>query len=95
MNKEKVGTVTESEKNEVMTLYQEKMALQELMMALDSQTISKKEKNYIYERIIKDFENAKIKYEKWWSDISQKYQWESKDNGHWTIDFSTCEVFLA
>ena len=35
------------------------------------------------------------KFQTWWTRMSQKYQWESRDGGNWEINFDTCEVFLT
>ena len=35
-----------------------------------------------------------IKFQKWWNQMSEKYQWESIDGGNWEIDFDTCEIYL-
>ena len=30
----------------------------------------------------------------WWSKNADFYKWEQVENGHWEIDFETCEIFL-
>ncbi|MGE5631180.1 MAG: hypothetical protein ACM3TR_08810 [Caulobacteraceae bacterium] len=55
MYKEKVGTVTESEKDLLTQVYERKSALQELMLVLDnSMVIDDTERNGIYQRIVDD-----------------------------------------
>lgn len=55
MYKEKVGTVTESEKDLLTQVYERKSALQELMLVLDNpMVIDDTERNGIYQRIVDD-----------------------------------------
>ena len=35
------------------------------------------------------------KFQNWWDRMSQKYQWESAENGNWEINFDTCEISLV
>ena len=35
------------------------------------------------------------KFQNWWDTMSQKYQWESAENGNWEINFETCEIYLV
>ena len=35
------------------------------------------------------------KFQKWWDSMSQKYNWESAENGNWEINFDTCEIYLV
>lgn len=36
-----------------------------------------------------------LKIQNWWDRMSQKYNWESDENGHWEINFETCEIILV
>ncbi len=35
-----------------------------------------------------------MKFQYWWTQMSQKYQWKSSENGHWEINFDTNEIYL-
>ena len=35
------------------------------------------------------------KFQNWWDTMARNYQWESAENGHWEINFETCEIFLV
>ena len=35
------------------------------------------------------------KFQNWWDRMSGQYQWKSTPNGHWEINFDTCEIFLS
>lgn len=94
MYKEKVGDVILKEKEDILQLYERIVALQELLIALDSQSYTNEVKNELYNRIIADLGKTQTAYEKWWSDMSNKYQWKMVKEGKWIIDFNTCEVFV-
>ncbi len=85
--KKLVGKVTEEEKNEILALFERRNGLTEL-----AKVVTKNDE--IYERLITDMGATSTKFQQWWDDMSQKYQWESSDNGSWEIDFNTCEIFL-
>ncbi|MBQ8854224.1 MAG: CXXX repeat peptide modification system protein [Alistipes sp.] len=85
--KKLVGKVTEEEKNEILALFERRNGLTEL-----AKVITKNDE--IYERLIADMGATSTKFQQWWDDMSQKYQWESSDNGSWEIDFNTCDIFL-
>ncbi len=79
--------MTEEEKNEILALFERRNGLTEL-----AKVVTKNDE--IYERLITDMGATSTKFQQWWDDMSQKYQWESSDNGSWEIDFNTCEIFL-
>ena len=35
------------------------------------------------------------KFQSWWDEKAQKYQWDSLPDHRWEIDFDTCEIFLV
>lgn len=94
MYKEKVGIVTEQEKDIVEKLYERNKSLDELLIALDYLDISTEEKSDSYKKIISDKAKTELEFNGWWNDMSQKYKWMSTENGTWVIDFNTKEIFL-
>ena len=38
---------------------------------------------------------TKVNFQSWWDRMSSKYHWESSAEGHWEIEFESCEVFLV
>lgn len=87
--KKKVGQVTVEEKNEIQTLFERKNGLSELAKVLTS------DNETLYEKLIKDMGETGTKFQNWWDRMSTKYQWEAANNGHWEINFETCEIYLA
>ena len=84
-----VGRVTPEERNEIQTLFERRNGLNELAKILTSNNTE------LYEKLVKDMGETSTKFQSWWNRMSQKYQWESTENGNWEINFDTCEVFLV
>ena len=86
--KKVVGQVSELEKREIQISFERRNGLNELAKILTADNTE------LYERLIKDLGETSIKFQKWWNQMSEKYQWESIDGGNWEIDFDTCEIYL-
>lgn len=89
MKKKVVGKVTVEEKNEILALFERRNGLNELAKILTS------DNSELYEKLVKDMGATGTKFQQWWDNMSQKYQWESAPNGSWEINFDTCEILLA
>lgn len=87
--KKVIGKVTEHERNEIQTLFERRNGLAELAKILTADNAE------LYERLIMDMGETGSKFQNWWDSMSQKYQWESAENGHWEINFDTCEIVLV
>lgn len=87
--KKEVGYVTEQERDEIRSLHERRNGLSELAKIL---TI---DNNELYERLVKDMSETSAKFQKWWDDMYNKYQWEGAENGSWEIDFDTCKIMLV
>ncbi|URZ05983.1 CXXX repeat peptide modification system protein [Clostridium felsineum] len=94
MLNEKVGTVTEMEKDEILGLYERKLALQELAITLNNPEFDENSMNKLYEKIVSDLGRTNVYFEQWWKEKSSKYQWEFIEGYEWSIDFKTCEIYL-
>ncbi len=95
MNKEKVGFVTEEEKEEIRVLHERKLALNELIPSLGTGLLSDDKRNEIYEKVLQDMGKTNSLFQAWWNSKSVKYNWKSMENGNWSIDFDTNEIFLV
>ncbi|MCM1451554.1 MAG: CXXX repeat peptide modification system protein [Clostridium sp.] len=89
MNKKVVGQVTEEEKNEIQTLFERRNGINELAKILSPENFD------LYERLVKDLGETTTKFQKWWDDMSTKYQWEGVENGNWEINFQSNEILLV
>lgn len=88
MKKKVIGHVTEEEKNAIQKLHERRNGLNELAKILQADNVE------LYERIVKDLGETGTKFQKWWDDMSAKYQWESVEDGNWEINFQTNEIIL-
>lgn len=89
MKRKLVGQVTVEEKEEIQRLFERRNGLNELARIIPSDNIS------LYERLVKDLGETSSKFQNWWDRMSEKYQWESSNNGTWEINFDTCEIYLV
>lgn len=85
----KVGKVTLEERNQIQALFERKSGLGELAQILTP------DKAELYDKLVKDLGTTSVAFQKWWDEMSKKYSWESSPNGHWEINFDTCEIFLS
>lgn len=89
MTKKLVGQVTLEEKNEIQTLFERRNGLNDLAKIVTADKVD------LYEKVVKDLGVTGSSFQKWWNDMSQKYQWESSENGSWEINFDTGEIYLV
>ncbi len=87
--KKLVGQVTLEEKNEIQMLFERRNGLNELAKILSADNAE------LYEKLVRDLGETGTKFQQWWDLMSQKYNWESAENGNWEINFETCEIFLV
>lgn len=91
MNNEIVGVVLESEKKEILQMFERKTALQELINVMNEPAIIHGD---LYEKIVEDLGQTMVAMEKWWACTYEKYQWKRHPNSNWSIDFNTNEIYL-
>ena len=89
VTKKIVGQVTVEEKNEIQTLFERRNGLNELAKIVTADNTE------LYEKLVKDLGETGVKFQNWWNRMAEKYQWESSENGHWEINFDTCEITLV
>lgn len=49
----------------------------------------------LYEKLVRDMGETSSKFQQWWDTMAEKYHWESSQDGHWEINFETCEISLV
>ena len=89
MVKKKVGQVTLDERDEIQTLFERRNGLAELAKILTADNAD------LYEKLVKDMAETQSKFQGWWDSMAKQHQWESRENGHWEIDFETCDIYLV
>lgn len=95
MSMEKVGAVSDEEKDDILKLYERKLALNELVLTLENQWVTRELRNKIHNKISTDIIKVNMLSERWWNKKAMEYNWKSHKNGKWTIDFKTNEIFLV
>ena len=88
MSKKLIGQVTVEEMKEIQSLYERKNGLSELARIITS------DNNELYEKLVKDLGETQLKFQNWWTRMSQAYNWEGVEGGNWEIDFDTCNIYL-
>lgn len=87
--KEKIGQVSPEERDEIQMLFERRNGLNELAKVLTPDNES------LYQKLVKDMGETSSRFQQWWDRMSEKYQWKRTPNGHWEIDFETCEISLS
>lgn len=86
--KKEVGKVTPQERDEIKRLFERRMGLVELAKIVNASDTE------LYDRLVTDLGDNSTKFQQWWDNMSEKYDWESSDEGTWEIDFQTCIIYL-
>lgn len=86
--KKLVGKVTEEERNEIQALFERRNGLRELAQVLTT------DNDELYNRLVNDMGENTSLFQGWWNRMSKKYNWEGTEDGHWEIDFKSCEIYL-
>lgn len=81
-----IGKVSEEEKNEIQLLFERKKALNELSCLISQE-------DELYSKLQEDKKETSEKYQKWWTAMSQKYNWDNGENSELFIDFESNEVY--
>lgn len=84
-----VGRVTQEECSEIKRLFERRNGLTELAKIVTADNTD------LYERLVADLGETATKFQNWWDNMADKYQWEKTPNGKWEINFDTCEISLA
>jgi CXXX repeat modification system protein len=85
--KKKAGKVTVEEKDKILSLYERRNGLMELAKIAGSN-------DALYEKVVADLGSTNVKFQNWWNEMSNKYRWESCENGRWEIDFDSCNIYI-
>lgn len=86
--KEKVGQVTEEEKNEIKQLFERQNGLNELAQIVTPAN------GELYEKMLSDRKTTQEKFDRLWDRLLQKNRWTQRRFGFWKIDFDTNDIYL-
>lgn len=84
-----VGSVSEQEKKEIQQLFERRNGLTELAKIITA------DNDTLYQKLVKDMGENATKFQQWWDEMYEKYQWERTENGSWEINFQTNEIYLV
>ena len=84
-----VGKVTEGERDEIQSLFERRNGLNELAKILTAENAE------LYEKLVIDMGETSSKFQQWWDRMAKKYQWESTPGGQWSIDITSCNIYLV
>lgn len=82
-----IDILTESEKEEILELYEKKQAMENL-----SKIISKENDPLLFQTLKSDYLELVADYTAWWNQQSEKKGWEK---GHLFVDFHSNEVIMT
>ena len=85
MEEKIIHQLNEKEAEEIANLYEKRLALENLIKILDG------DNEKIYNKVIEDYTNTTREFQKWWDNMSTKYQWQGSN---WLINFETKTVVL-
>jgi len=83
----RVGKVTVEERDEIRNIYEKINALRNLQLIVEEENL--------YKKVEKDLQNVEKEFDEWWGEKARKYQWKSKDDASWIIDFSSNDIFIT
>ncbi|WP_337418098.1 CXXX repeat peptide modification system protein [Prevotellamassilia timonensis] len=87
--KQKIGKVTPEERDEIQRLFERRNGLNELAKIVTADNTE------LYEKLVKDLGKTGTVFQNWWDRMATKYQWRGEENGHWEINFDTCDILLV
>lgn len=87
--KRKVGKVSVTEKDEILSLYERRNGLTELAKIIDANN------QVLYDKLVNDLGSTQVKFQQWWDRMALQYNWETVADGKWEIDFDTCDIYLV
>ena len=93
--KKEVGRVTPEERDRIQRLFERKNGLLELSKTLSQMSREEMEKNQLYDKVVQDLGTVAVEFQGWWDAMREKYNWESRPQGNWEINFQTCAVYLV
>ena len=89
MEKKPIGQVLPEERDEIQQLFERRNGLNELAKIITADNAE------LYEKLVRDLGETGTKFQAWWDRMADKYGWEGDADGHWEINFDTCQIFLV
>lgn len=83
MPKKVICTLSEKEFEVIEDLFEKKVALENLTKIIDAENTA------LYDKLVSDYGKVTRKYNDWWGNLQQQFQWNGKT---WWLNFDTHEV---
>lgn len=90
-----VGKVSAKERDEIQALFERRNGLVELVQSLAANGDGLLGNTAFYEKVVADLGRTTVRSRQWWEAKAKAYHWPGKPGWQWTIDFDTCQIFLA
>lgn len=87
-----LAIVEKEEARNIESIYGRLTALNNFVMMLADNKELFDEKNYLYEKLVQDFEKTHKKFDEWWKNTATKYNLEGYGVGNLNINFHTGEI---
>lgn len=92
--REKVGQVNETEKNEILRLYEKILALKEVSQTINNVEVDKERKERLVNKINTELPIVEKLYNDWWHCKTNNYLWKKDKDGKWSINFSNNTIYF-
>ena len=89
-----VGKVSYKERDEILSLFERKTGLNELILSLVDSDDEVLRNHHFYEKIVADMGKTTTNFQQWWDSKAKQYHWENIKGHVWEIDFDSCQIFL-
>ena len=89
MSEQFLGIVNEEEYQNLVTIFERKTALSELVKIIDADNTA------LYEKVLKDYSEMQSRLVDWWQATAQNHGWKYDSSNSWRIDLGSKEVFLT
>lgn len=92
---EKVGRVSENEKNKILILHERILAIEELEISIEDNELDNEYKEILINKVVKEKIKTNNEFNQWWDRTAEKYKWIGDKDGHWSIDFFNNDIYLV
>lgn len=91
-SKKLIAKISESERDEIRSLFERKGSLIELFKTFDGE--ENEQSNKLFNKVVNELSITNRAYNDWFASKAKEHNWEDIPGKSWQIDFETCDVFL-
>lgn len=89
-----LAQLVKEEKNEIQNIFERLNSLNALVATLADAQLNIDEQNWIYEKLINDTTETRIKYNQWWTIMCDKYNLDKENSRNYYVDFVADRIIL-